>query len=468
MVGDTSSLDTTLEHYYSDRIYLVYTPETIVFWGKEYSLEPSVFSELRGRIVEYEITGVENTFFFSTSEYLSRVLTVYFNRTDLLENLLSVLNGEEQILLAERVPIMRQFITPNDPSYGNQWALNHINCEQAWDITTGSSQIKVAVVDDAIQTNHPDLNSAIFSSYNVIGGGSNASPPNDLYDHGTHVAGIVSAQSNNSIGVSSIGYGNVKIIAIKASNGTINPDGPGVLITHAYAGISWAVQFGANIINCSWGGGGWSSVNQQVLTEATAQAIVVAAAGNDNTNTIQYPAGYANVIAVASSINSDEKSEFSNYGSWVDVTAPGSSIFSTTINSTYGWMSGTSMASPLVAGLMGLVWSVNPALNKETIIGCVLSSASPISWAGGGSGRIDAHAAVACATISNTWVDQTYAGFENGAFYTPFNTLIEGVNAVQNGGNIYIKSSSSNATPLIDVNKTFTIRTWNGSSTIGQ
>ncbi len=462
--GDSSD---TLNSYLSGRIYMVYRNEVPIFWEDRFELSPTDFPELVGLKDYFGIEKIENSFFFADDEFLSRTMTVFFTHENMIEQLLDTLKTFSTVRLVERIPMIKTGLVPDDSMYDNQWSLTQVNAEQAWDITTGSSQIKIAIVDDAIQTNHPDLSDVIFSSYDASTGGNNAMPPTELYDHGTHVAGIASAESNNAFGVASIGFGNIQLIAIKASDGTPNPDGPGVLITHSYQGVVWAAQNGANIINCSWGSYSFSSVHQQTINSVSESAIIVAAAGNDNITDQLYPAAYDNVIAVASSNQTDQKSDFSNYGNWITVTAPGTSIMSTVINGSYWYNSGTSMASPLVTGLLGLVWSANLNLTKESVVDCVLNSALNVNWSGSGSGRINALGAVLCAQSGNVWVDQNYSGFENGAFTTPYNTLMEGVDAVTNGGSIYIKSSSSSATPLIDVNKTFMIRTWNGSSSVG-
>ncbi|MBK9317779.1 MAG: S8 family serine peptidase [Bacteroidetes bacterium] len=127
-----------------------------------------------------------------------------------------------------------------------------------------------------------------------------------------------------------------------------------------------AAQNGAEIINCSWGGLGYSSINQMVCTDAfNMGSILVVAAGNNGNNTPTYPAAYNDVIAVANSTQTDAKNSNSSYGTWVDITAPGTSIFSTIPWGNYGNFSGTSMAAPLVSGLLGLIWSANLSAAKH-------------------------------------------------------------------------------------------------------
>ena len=454
--------------YFKDRIYVVYKADVAIFWDSLFKLNPVDFPEIRSITNEFNITEIENSFYFSNNEFLKRTLTIGFSNFDKIDELITILSQNNRIRLAEKVPIMRTTLVPNDPSYSSsQAALTHINAEAAWDITTGSGAIDVAVVDDAIDIDHPDLVNVIDMTWDISDNDPDPSPPNINFDHGTHVAGIVSAESNNGIGIASIGFGGVDLIAIKASDGTTNNDGE-IIITHGYQGIAWAAQNGVEVINCSWGGTDYSIVEQTVINDAWNQgAIIVAAAGNDNTDQPHYPAGYDNVISVASSTLADEKSSFSNFGSQVDITAPGSSIFSTEINNDYGFRSGTSMASPMVAGLIGLVWSINLNLSQEDVIACVTSTAVPLSWEGG-SGRINAAAAVQCVGTGTTWVDYNWNGMENGNFNTPYNTVIEAVNVVTDGGTIFIKSSVGSETITINENKSFAIRSWNGVSIIGQ
>ena len=179
-------------------------------------------------------------------------------------------------------------------------------------------------------------------------------------------------------------------------------------ISDAYSGVIWAADNGADVINMSWGSEGFSNTGQNIINYAhDAGCVNVAASGNDNVSNIFYPAGYNNVISVSSTNSGDFKSDFSNFGNWVDVSAPGSQILSTYIGNgfqpVYANNSGTSMASPMVAGLAGLVLSVNPELSQQQVIECILNTTDDIAafnpnYLGQlGSGRINAHQAVLCA-----------------------------------------------------------------------
>ncbi|MBG16668.1 MAG: hypothetical protein CL853_09990, partial [Crocinitomicaceae bacterium] len=242
----------------------------------------------------------------------------------------------------------------------------------------------------------PDLTNKVVQGYDAVdndndptGCGSNSG------FHGSHVSGIVGAETNNGSGIASIGF-DVSIMPIKIGNCNGS-------LTAGYEGIVWAADNGAEVVNMSWGGGGQSNYGQNVCTYAwNAGAIPVAAAGNDGVNSVFYPAGYNNVISVASSTVGDAKSSFSNYGSWIDITAPGSSILSCNDGSSYQVTQGTSMASPMVAGLLGLMKSYAPNATNTDIINCMYSSAENIDASNSnyvgqlGAGRIDAYQALVC------------------------------------------------------------------------
>jgi len=455
--------------YFPDRLYVVFKPDVEKFWSNEFILSPEIFPEFRKFKDEFKIEKIQNSFYFvKKDEFLQRAFTLYLSECDKIDELIWLLSQEPRIRLAEKKPIMRKTLVPNDDQYGSQWHLHHINAEQAWDIETGSGMIDVGVVDDAIEVNHPDLAPSIQGGWDISNNDSDPSPPNDDYAHGTHVAGIVSAKSNNGDGVASIGFGGVDIIPVKASDGTTDEYGR-ALITDGYGGIAWAAEgAGAEIINCSWGGANSGTEEHIINLYYDEGVIIVASAGNENTDEPKYPAAYQNVISVASSSNTnDDKSSFSNFGQHINITAPGSSIRSTIINGSYGYNQGTSMAAPLVAGLMGLVWSANPSQSRDNVVSCVMQTTVPLTW-DGGAGRIDAQAAMQCASVSSVWTDYNWSGNENGSFHQPYNTLAEAVSAVPNGGTIFIKSSSQNEVININTNKNFSIHSWNGTAVVGQ
>ncbi|MFN4122233.1 MAG: S8 family serine peptidase [Flavobacteriales bacterium] len=358
---------------------------------------------------EFGINHVEASFHFANEAHLRRILRLYFTDNEKKYDLIRTLEQLDFVDYAEPVPFLQKSLTPNDlganTSTGSgQWFLHRIRAQQAWDISTGSTNIRVAVVDDAVLVTHPDLAANCVQGRDVALNNNNPNPPAASWDHGTHVAGIVSAATNNGVGVASIGW-NTRILPVKASNSATS-------ISHGYEGVTWASNNGARVINMSWGGTFGGSTGANVVNAAFNNGVtLIAAAGNDNVSTVFFPAGYNNVISVASTTTNDAKSGFSNFGSWIDISAPGSSIRSTITNNNYGFKSGTSMASPLVSGLAGLILAVNPAFTPTQVKNCLQSSADNINqqnpnFIGSlGAGRINAENALICASASTVAFD---------------------------------------------------------------
>lgn len=393
--------------YFSGQLWIQMNPEhTKSVKSERRVVDLESFADLIGKELadEFGLTKVEKPFHFARTNEIKEVYQLHFEAEGREIELARQLELVNTVNYAERVPIMRTSFTPNDlgpeGGNGNQWGLWRINAQEAWDISTGNTDIKVAIVDDALLTTHPDLIPNLVPGYDVADDDNDAMPNEVAMSHGTHVAGIVSAATNNGLGVASIGF-NVKIIPVKSSNAP-------QFISDAYAGVVWAADNDADVINMSWGGSGFSQTGQNIINYAyNAGCVNIAASGNDNVSTIFYPAGYNNVVSVSSTTTNDAKSSFSNYGGWVDVSAPGSQILSTYIGNnfqpTYANLSGTSMASPMAAGLAGLILSVNPDLPQAQVIDCLISTADNIDGANPsfinqlGSGRINAYEAVLCA-----------------------------------------------------------------------
>jgi len=349
---------------------------------------------------EFEIEEVRHLHPHLDDRKLNRTYQIRLEDMYKVNDVISKLKSHDAIEYAELKELHYTTLTPDDPSFDqtNQWALFQIAAEQAWDFNTGDPNIVVAVTDNAIDVDHPDLTNKMVGGYDAVDQDNDPRPcGSNNGSHGTHVSGIVGAETNNNTGIASIGY-DVSVLPIKIGDCTGS-------LTSGYDGIVYAANNGADVINMSWGGGGSSNYGQNVCTNAwNAGSILISAAGNDDVSTQFYPAGYNNVVSVASTNDTDGKSSFSNYGTWIDIAAPGSNILSTIEGSGYGPKSGTSMASPLVAGLVGLMKSHAPNATQTDLLNCLYSSADNIdaqnpNYVGElGAGRINANAAMNCAS----------------------------------------------------------------------
>jgi hypothetical protein len=319
-----------------------------------------------------------------------------------LSNKIKKLKGVEW---AEPKFVRKVAYQPNDPFYnsGQQMNLSRISAEAAWNITKGDTNVVIAIVDTGVDLTHPDLEANIFVNRKEVPnngndeddsgefpddvngwdfGGLDGTPDNNPSEdissrnsyHGTHVAGIAGAVTDNSTGIASIGF-NCRILPVKVARDDMRDVNGYAYVVYGYEGIAYAANKGAKVINCSWGGYGASMYEQSIIDYAISKgALVVAAAGNNNSDTPFYPASYQGVLSVGWLNTSDDTKSFAgNYGGTVDVMAPGSSIFSTWqrtgsgIDITYFTIGGSSMSSPLVAGLAGLVCARFPHYNPLQI-----------------------------------------------------------------------------------------------------
>lgn len=378
------------------------------------------FSEV---IDEMNVVSIEAPFFSARGYDLQWVLRVEFKGVENMDKLADAFDTHKSTLYAERVPNHYLSYTPNDlgsNSSNNQWHLYKIQAQQAWDISKGSRTIKVAIVDDAVQITHPDLAPNIWvnpkeipnngidddnngyiddvNGYDVGGNDNDPNPNNNNFKHGTHTAGITGSSTDNGTGIASIGF-NITIIPVKT---TLTGQTSTTIIPRGYEGITYSVAAGADIISCSWGGANFTSTGSQVVQFAISKGcIVVAAMGNDNRNTLQYPASFTGVVSVAATGGSnDVRASYSNYHTTTTISAPGSFIRSTVPDNTYQSQSGTSMATPLVSGLLALMKSHMPGISNTDLIDILKSSADNIdaqnpSFVGRlGAGRINAYKAL--------------------------------------------------------------------------
>lgn len=269
--------------------------------------------------------------------------------------------------------------TPTSASY--QWMHDAVDTYAAWGVTTGASWVKVAVIDTGVYASHKDLSGRV-TTVNVGCG------TDDTIGHGTHVAGIIAGAMNNGVAGAGIAPG-VSIISLRVSQ-----DNGEMYDTHIAKAINEAVNRGAHIINMSLGGPGYNATVQTAINNAVKAGVtVIAAMGNVGSNSIVFPAAYEGVIAVAATDKSNDRANFSNYGTWVDISAPGDNIYSTYIGGTTKStaLSGTSMAAPVVAGIAALYTSVmgsrvSPAAMEKAL----KASATKLSDSGMGAGLVNA------------------------------------------------------------------------------
>ena len=306
-----------------------------------------------------------------------------------MSDFINKLEKKPNVVSAEPDYVMSRSATSNDPKYSKQWYHRIIGSEDAWNVTTGSDDIVVAVIDDGIDLHHRDLKNQIISPYDVV---LNSTSRISVGEHGTHVSGIIASTMNNGVGGTGIAP-NVKIMPINVF------DGENALYSDVIAGIQYAIEQDADIINLSIGGTESSEMLNDAIQKAyEAGILIVAAAGNEGENMYDYPAAYDHVLAVSATDSFDSLADFSNYGTEIDLAAPGTDIYSTLPHNKYEFMSGTSMATPVVAGVAALVWSANPSLINTQIEEQLYETADDLGPVGKdiffGNGRINASKAV--------------------------------------------------------------------------
>lgn len=426
--------------------------------NEDRSVNPDEFPFLQDVFDKYEVVGMAQTLYLFNDQKLLRTLKIGFTAKEQVTDFIKELAQFPEIEYAEKVALKRPLYTPNDPYYGTvnsvnvKWHLDRINASTAWDLQQGSASVKVAIVDNAVWGDHPDLQISGSNLCKVYGSYYNpsyltnsttaANPPTSVnqntvcsdinsclaYDwsHGTHCAGLVGAKNNNSVGVASIG-GGVTLMGVRIAE----DDGS---MYFANEGVQWAANNGAKVISMSYGGTYAETTEQNLMQTCYNNGIIlVAAAGNegDYGNEINYPAGFNTVIGVASIDNNGKLSDFSQYGAGrADIASPGgyyaqtgagsyNNIYSTTFSITQYWkyiqnmggtapatgvnydgMQGTSMACPIVAGLCGLLASAYPSITPAQALSCLQTTATSLASGSAqidGNGYINAQAAVQCA-----------------------------------------------------------------------
>lgn len=399
-------------------------------------------SQLRGRItipqasgnlvVEYNpLLSPRTTLKARQSASNFHYLAVNSSANITLAEVHQVLEREFRVELVEVSPVRYPIYTPNDPLINQQYYLDLLNAYQAWDIQRSSSEVVIAIVDSGVDLDHPDLAENIHynladpingidddgdgyvdnyvgwdfvgDDYTQIEEDNNPDVAGSNLGHGTAVAGCAAAVSDNGLGIASLSF-NARIMPLKhsAENDT-RSNGSGFVL-RSIEGVVYAAEHGADIINASYGGPVFSQIEQEIfgIIAESYGVLVVAAAGNSNSEEPLYPADYDYVLSVAATDGSDRRSNFSNFGYQVDVSAPGSAILTTTVNGNYSTVSGTSFSAPIVAGLAALVKSYYPdftgpqvgELIRVTSDPSFKDNLSPEFKEKMGRGRVDALAAL--------------------------------------------------------------------------
>jgi len=408
--------------------------------------------------------------------------------------LLGHLRQRSDVEFAEFDSEVKAFLQPDDPyfstslassHYGtvSQWGPQAVSAPNAWDLTLGVPNIVIAIVDTGVDSSHPDLASKIVGQYSYVGNSAK-----DGFGHGTHCAGIAAAATNNDVGIAGM-CPNCGILSVKV----LNDQGSGY-ISDVASGITYAASHGARVISLSLGGSGRSDTMRSALQYAvTNNTLPVCAMGNSGSSSNTPEPGYwHDCLSVIATDQNGAKASFSNYGVKADVAAPGVAVLSTmptypvTLTTTYGYsmnydaLSGTSMATPMVAGVAGLVLSRSPNLTPAQVAGIIeASSGDGVSWSSNlAFGVVDAYKAVSSAIHSDYVAPvanlispiegATVSGLVTVQAAPTDNTTVHHVDIVQNGTRfmqVLTGASSTSSTSTGKGNKTSTITTpaWTGS-----
>jgi hypothetical protein len=334
---------------------------------------------------------------------LSRIVKLTFSSEQQVENFLANAADDPSIEYIQRSNVYQVDYTPNDSLISEQWALNKIQAFNAWDITLGADTVLIGIIDTGIDFNHLDLHSQIYlnpgeNGIDVFGNSKRTNNidddgndfiddymgwdftdrvgfpfdstggdylgwdnnPTDEQGHGTYIAGIAGANINNINGIAGTAPG-TRLLNIRA----FDPNGYGEEDDVA-AGILYAVQMGAKIINMSFGDDAFSFVLRDIVRYAYSRGVVlIASAGNSGSSSPHYPSGYSEVICVGNSTSDDFVAGSSNFGSTIDLVAPGSRIMTTAKDNNYAIISGTSASAPFVSGAAAMILSLENFTNEE-------------------------------------------------------------------------------------------------------
>ena len=448
-IGLISALDFDSDYFYSRTLIGCFTKDAIgnnegrINFSIENGIVHTGLASFDKLATEFRITNLEHMYDYvkmpewnDKGMYIQNIYRITLASDELMNQAQAALAKDANLHYAEFETINRERWVPNDPMITQQYVHARIRSFDAWDYTLGSRSVLIAIADSGVKWNHPDLRGNIwinpaespgmtinwdagtFSGGNGVDAGEGGGKIDDLLgwdffsndnnpyqnwvanDHGTHVSGCAAAVGNNGIGV--VGTSPIaSILSCKGASNTQNSSG----ISNGYDQIKYAGEIGAQIVNASWGGPGSGAYPNQIVNYVTALGcLLVTAAGNDNTEHTasyqDYPSDCTAALCVAASGQNDLKASFSDFGATIDIMAPGEGIMSTIIaNNGYDAFDGTSMASPIVAGVAALVKSVHPNLTAPQLRQRLMDTADYIydlnpTFVGKlGTGRVNAFAA---------------------------------------------------------------------------
>jgi serine protease len=413
-----------------------------------------------------------------------------------------LLQQDPSVEWAEAQAVRALHLDPNDPMLQDQWALTAIRAADAWDVTRESRTVVIAIVDNGTWIAHPELSAAIVALPGEIPGNGidddangfiddahgwdfgnddpNTDPSpsvsDDIKYHGTAVATVAAAATDNGVGIASPGW-NPSILPVKCA-----PDEVPGSILYGDKGIVYAADNGADLINCSFGSTTFSNAEAEAVAYAVSKGVlIVASAGNDNGEAASYPAGYPGVLSVASTDQADQLSSFSNYGTSVDLCAPGEAILAAWGRTDYSYLDGTSFSSPLAAGTAALVMGQHPewtglqAGEQIRVSALPIDQLNPETAGKLGSGRLDAQAAVGT-TLTSVRVDSfTLAegpGADGDGIFDPGETVLLTIHVKNylepvSGVTIRLVSETEDVSvldPLVALPGLATLESWSNSA----
>ncbi|MGQ0793314.1 MAG: S8 family serine peptidase [Deltaproteobacteria bacterium] len=283
-------------------------------------------------------------------------------------------------------------LIPNDPSYGSQWVHTKIESLAAWNSTTGSPDVTIAVCDTGVLSTHADLNGKVLAGFNTVDGTTNTSA---VCNHGTLVSGVAAAWGNNGVGGAGVSWAS-KILPIRITNNQVADCSCCAYVSDAAEGIRWAADNGARVINLSFQMASYQAINDAAAYARARGAVTVLSAGNQGAQ--QTHTDWQNFLSISATTNTDTLASFSSFGTYVDLAAPGVGLYTTNSNGSYANASGTSFSAPAVAGVLALIFSADPSLSPAEAEGILLATVDDIGAVGEdiyfGAGRVNARRAV--------------------------------------------------------------------------